>query len=68
MCNYSEMDNTDGFYGAADKPAIIAPTKFNSAHKTYLLTSASRPQRHHVWAEVGGHVQCTVKVHYAFCL
>ena len=46
------------FYGAADKPAIISQqnSSLGSAQKTDVLTSASGPQRHHVMAEVSGHV------------
>ena len=46
------------FYGAGDKPAIISlqNSSLGSAQKTYVLTSASRPQRNHVLAEVSSHV------------
>ena len=55
-------------YGAMDKPAIISQqsSSIGSAQKTDVLTSASRQQRHHVLAEVSGHVQCMVRELYGF--
>ena len=46
------------------KPAIISEhnSSLGSAQKTDMLTSASRPWRHHVLAEVSDHVMCMVKV------
>ena len=56
------------FYSATDKPAIIPQqnSSLGSAQKTDMLTSASRPQRHHVLAEVCGHT-CIVHSQGTWC-
>ena len=56
LVSYSLYGATDK--PATDKPAIIFPKNscLGSAPETDMLTNASGPQRHHVLAEVSGHV------------
>ena len=66
---WSDWNNSCGglvshcFYDVADRPSIVSPpnSSLRSAQKTEVLTTASEPVGHDVWAEVSSPVWCTVK-------